>query len=304
MCTHRRVDEQGPVGIQAALAYAKPRARGAAEPAAGPRRLAVAILLLCLGLEAAGEPAAAQARARSRGRGHGQSQGRERDRQRDRQRDRHREHTEKRTDRGRESGASGAQATSRPSEHGDRRRLTAARLRRLEARFSHEPSIERVQRDAIRHALAGRARPRRWLRRARHAAWLPRLRLGLGGQQRRDRNLDREVGSASALRAGATHQIAYEIRMSWDLPRLIFDPNTLKVIREAQRITELREQVVTTVTRLYFERRRLQLQALIQPARRAQEAVRRRLRIAELTAALDALTGGRFRRALRAGRKR
>jgi hypothetical protein len=161
-----------------------------------------------------------------------------------------------------------------------------------------------VQRDAIRHALAGGARPRRWLRRARHAAWLPRLQLGLGGQQRRDRNLDREVGSASALRAGATHQIAYEIKMSWDLGRLIFDPNTLKVIREAQRIAELREQVVTTVTRLYFERRRLQLQALIQPAFRAQEAVRRRLQIAELTAALDALTGGRFRRALRAGRKR
>lgn len=167
-------------------------------------------------------------------------------------------------------------------------------LESLLGRYAHEPSVEKVQRAAVRLVMAEASGPRRWLRRAARAAWLPKVQVGTGLQQRREEGLDQQAGTASRLRAGAANQLAYEIKLSWDLPRLIFDANTLRVMQQAQRIAELREQVVLQVTRLYFERRRLQLERQLRPATIPATALRQELRLAELTALLDALTGGLF----------
>ena len=44
----------------------------------------------------------------------------------------------------------------------------------------------------------------------------------------------------------------------------------------------------------YYERRRLQLETMLVPPKDIQEALERKVRIEELTAAIDALTGGRL----------
>ena len=162
-------------------------------------------------------------------------------------------------------------------------------------RFRHEPTIRRVQRAAVRRANLSPALARSWLKRVRRSAWAPRVQMGSAAHVRKDNAVDREAGEPDLLKIGAVNQITYEIKLSWDLPSLIFDPNELKVIREAQRIAELRDQIVSQVTRLYFERRRHQLAGLLNPARTTATALRRQLRVAELTAMLNALTGGLFR---------
>jgi len=174
-------------------------------------------------------------------------------------------------------------------------RSTAKQVAQALRRFRHEPCIRRVQRAAIGRANVSAGLARRWLRRVRRAAWLPSLQLGAGAHVRRDKGLDQKAGTADLFQEGAANQITYEIKLSWDLPRLIFDPNELKVIREAQRIAELRDQIVAQVTRLYFERRRLQLLEVLRPVLTPRAALRRQLRIAELTALLNSLTGGLFR---------
>ncbi|MDY0000077.1 MAG: hypothetical protein RBU30_02155, partial [Polyangia bacterium] len=199
--------------------------------------------------------------------------------------------TEIEASRGRGLGRQEAASRSNQKKH---RKLHPEEIARQMRRFDHEPSVDKAQRAAVRLALAGHQLPARLLRAAPRAAWLPKVQLGAGAQQRRDRRLEEEVGSPSFLRADAANQITYEIKLSWDLPRLIFEPNTLKVVREAQRITELREQVVMQVTRLYFERRRLQIEILARPSASAATALGRELRLAELTAILNALTGGLF----------
>jgi len=57
---------------------------------------------------------------------------------------------------------------------------------------------------------------------------------------------------------------------------------------------KLRDQVLGEVTRLYFERRRLQAERLLTPKSDPMALVKEELRLMELTAGLDALTGGAF----------
>ena len=48
------------------------------------------------------------------------------------------------------------------------------------------------------------------------------------------------------------------------------------------------------MTRLYFDRRRLQVDQLLKPPRSIEDQIENELRLQEMTANLDALTGGAF----------
>jgi phosphoribosylaminoimidazole (AIR) synthetase len=73
----------------------------------------------------------------------------------------------------------------------------------------------------------------------------------------------------------------------------------IRVINEAQDIAKLRDKVLSEVTRLYFERRRVQVEMLLSPKRDTMGQVKQQLRLMELTASIDALTGGAFSQALK-----
>ena len=59
-------------------------------------------------------------------------------------------------------------------------------------------------------------------------------------------------------------------------------------------MVQLRNDVVDEVTRLYFERRRLQVELLTRPPAEPQPALDKALRVQELTALIDGLTDGYF----------
>jgi hypothetical protein len=73
------------------------------------------------------------------------------------------------------------------------------------------------------------------------------------------------------------------------------------VISEAQDIVKLRDKVLGEVTRLYFDRRRLQIDGLLNPPNDLRAQIDDELRLMEFTAQLDALTGGAFSAAVAAG---
>ena len=68
----------------------------------------------------------------------------------------------------------------------------------------------------------------------------------------------------------------------------------IRVINEAQDIVKLRDRVLDEVTRLYFDRRRLQVDILLDTGADLRSRIENELRLQELTANLDALTGGTF----------
>lgn len=59
-------------------------------------------------------------------------------------------------------------------------------------------------------------------------------------------------------------------------------------------MVQLRDDIVNEVTRTYFERRRIQVGLLVSPAKDDHVLLEKELRIQELTALIDGLTGGYF----------
>ena len=83
-----------------------------------------------------------------------------------------------------------------------------------------------------------------------------------------------------------------------DLDKIVMSSEQIRVINEAQDIVKLREKLLGEVTQLYFERRRLQVDVLLNPRSDLVGRVRDEIRLRELTANIDAYTGGRFSDAL------
>lgn len=83
-------------------------------------------------------------------------------------------------------------------------------------------------------------------------------------------------------------------KLAWNFPQLVFNAEVLDVAS----LAGLVQGILKEVTRLYYMRRRLQLDLILNPP--ADEATRltKELRLDELTALLDAMTGGYFQREL------
>jgi hypothetical protein len=122
-----------------------------------------------------------------------------------------------------------------------------------------------------------------------------------------DRDLDRAFTSGALRelldeRVVRSREYGVALTLSWDLGDAAFHPESIDVSREARALVELRDDVLDEVNRLYFER--LRVLASLDTAEPGQ-MVLLRLRAAELTAGLDAWTGGWFGRhlgpALRSG---
>lgn len=100
-------------------------------------------------------------------------------------------------------------------------------------------------------------------------------------------------------RASIGDHVEWRVDLEWDLSRIVHNPGWAAAVRARDQARRRRDSTVDLATRLYYERRRLQVQFI-----RAREPpeVRDRLwiQVAELTARLDVLTGGLMtRRAVR-----
>ena len=160
-------------------------------------------------------------------------------------------------------------------------------------RFANEPSVRELQRAAARLAEVCPERVRSWLRRSGKAALLPTMRVRVG---RGLIELTHDP-AASATLYSTTDDWSVGVEATWALDRLVFDRNEVFADREAQRLAAHREELLTRVAQLYFARRRLQVQAVLQPD--APAALDRALEIDELTAVLDGLTDNALTRGKR-----
>jgi len=162
-----------------------------------------------------------------------------------------------------------------------------ASLRAL-ARLEHaEPSVEEAVAAAVRHAgLAGR--PEAGLkRRARLSAALPTLSLKAG----RD-TVWNEAEAGARVVGDVEQEVVLEARATWRLDRLMFDDVELRIASLGQQRAKARAAVAAQTTALFYKRRAAQIETLWHPPDTIEDQVRRDLVLDELTAQLDALTGG------------
>lgn len=160
------------------------------------------------------------------------------------------------------------------------------------ALYEWEPGIREVQEAAIRYAFTNRATVASWKKRVRSAAWLPDFRVKFDQTRGAEYRLKGVPGTSSEWAEKEGDGLSYGIQMTWSLGKLVFNADELKVHREAQRIAEMREEIMHGVTRIFFERRRLQINQHLNPPRTVRAAVSRRLAIERLEGLLDGVTGG------------
>ena len=176
--------------------------------------------------------------------------------------------------------------------------------RAILAELPADPPIERIHRAALDYLDLGPLRIGEMRRGVRLRGWLPQVALGGGASRDRDegRDIDESIVSGSLHRLvdqdeGVSRDDDLSLVFTWDLGDLFYHPEQIDVSREAREVIELRDDVLDEITQLYFERSRVLVE--LAAAQTPEEALRLRLRAAELAAGIDAWTGGWFSRALR-----
>jgi hypothetical protein len=90
--------------------------------------------------------------------------------------------------------------------------------------------------------------------------------------------------------ATSTDQLLWRVRAVWNLDRLVFNSEELDV----KSLNSLEENLVREVTTMYFGRQRLIANLILSGPDEDEEIFYELLRLDEMTATLDALTGGMF----------
>jgi len=186
-------------------------------------------------------------------------------------------------------------ATNRAPE----RRVDAALLRALAAA---DPPVDALRAAASALALTEPDRAHSLVVRARLAGWFPELRGRVDRRFARAESVDLGSSTAAPLAPvgiDSDNDVRYELRATWDLSKLVFNPDEIGAHFQALRTADARREIESLVIRLYFDRRRLKAELSAADAIATGmplSGVKLELRVAEIEAELDALTGGAFTR--------
>ena len=164
--------------------------------------------------------------------------------------------------------------------------------------FDGEPEIAAVQQAAMKFAEVEPEKIRQWRIKAAKKAWLPQISMGFN----RDTSdlWHWESGSTTKeldddLRKGRD-SFEWDVRLSWNLGDLVWSDDQTSIDVRSRLTVQLRNDILDEVTKIYFERLRLKTELNALDIWDKNKRRDKELRILELNAYLDALTGGYFSR--------
>ena len=167
------------------------------------------------------------------------------------------------------------------------------------ARFEKEPEVREVQEMVLQYSKTDPKYVNEWMSASRNAAWLPEISVaydydnGYGYDYAYDVNADGELDGSDV-----DNDHGMSVRAKWRFDRLVMSSDRIRVISESQDIVKLRDKVLEEITRVYFDRRRLQVDVLLAGGGDLKTQIKNEMRLQELTAQIDAYTGGRFSAAI------
>ena len=170
--------------------------------------------------------------------------------------------------------------------------LISEEEKKVLSQFSHEPGIREVHEIAIKYAEVHPDKIKQWRSAAGKKALLPTVSFGM------DRYVTDywhwDAGQNPDVLQKGDDVISWDVTMKWDLGNLIWSSDQTSIDTRSRLMVQLRGDILDEVTRTYFERRRLMIESRLFPSDNLKEKIDKELRINELTAGLDAMTGGRF----------
>lgn len=168
-------------------------------------------------------------------------------------------------------------------------------------RSMNEPNVKQVHQWAIDYAEVNPKKIQQWRELSKRKALFPNLSIGFDGGT----DISQSDSVWGSYTGGGSHYIGpddkswgrdfgWDISLSWDLSDWVWSTDQTTIDSRSKLMVELREDILDQVTRLYFERKRIQLE--VGNGIEDSSALDKQLRLDELTALLDGYTGGRFSR--------
>jgi hypothetical protein len=157
-----------------------------------------------------------------------------------------------------------------------------------------EPSAREIHKRVVRYANVGNGKIKRWHAESRLAGLLPSFSFG--------KNLDRSASistySGKYITGPEDINKGWDADVSWDLGDTIYSSDQTSIDSREKLMVELRNDLLSEATRIYYERRRLQIHLVYAPPVSKQEHLENLLRLDELTSLLDGMTDGFFSKRL------
>lgn len=160
--------------------------------------------------------------------------------------------------------------------------------------FGNEPTIEEIREAAMSYAEVQPEKIEGWRKAAAKKALLPDLRFEFNNNKtRQSSTYFYSTKDEKYKDDDITHDRndAWSVSLTWQLGDLIWNDAQTSIDTRSKLMVELRDDILNEVTRLYFERRRMQIEILLSPHEDIKEKIDKELRLQELTADIDALTG-------------
>lgn len=181
--------------------------------------------------------------------------------------------------------------------------LSEAKIAEMEAInllncFYNEPTVNEVQDAAIRYAEVHPDKILTWRRRASVSAILPRLSFGIDESETNTYEIYTSSTKQYTVEGPPRNSDGWDVTFTWDLGDLIWNSDQTSIDSRSKLMVQLRDDILDEVTSYYFERRKLQIELLEFAPNSKNMRIKKELRIMELTANLDALTGRYFSRKL------
>ncbi|MEI7750611.1 MAG: hypothetical protein WCJ71_00855 [Candidatus Omnitrophota bacterium] len=151
-----------------------------------------------------------------------------------------------------------------------------------------EPSAREIHKRVIQYADVSNGKIKRWHAESRLAGFLPTFSFG----KSLDRNASVSTYSGKFITGPEDVSKGWDGDVSWDLGDMIFSSSQTSIDSREKMMVELRNDLLSEATRIYYERRRLQIDLVFMPPVSEQEHLENLLRMDELTSLLDGMTDG------------
>jgi len=158
--------------------------------------------------------------------------------------------------------------------------------------FDNEPTLTQLKDAACAFADADPHTAKRWRRAPNIAALLPVVKIAIDHDLERDETLDKRQDEPDFWGVDTDRDWGFQLSAQWKLSELIFHSDEVRVWGALADRASRREAVLALLVGYFFERRRVQLQILLEPPQTLAEMVTLQLRLQELTASIDSLTNG------------
>jgi len=164
-------------------------------------------------------------------------------------------------------------------------------MKALKIVFDNEPSFKELRQAALKYAELDPDKITKWRREARLAALLPKVSFGVDNNSSTTAEIYTSATKDYVITGPDDITNGWDVSVSWELGNIIWGDDQTNIDVRSRLTTQLRNDILDDLRRLYYERKRLQYELMADPPKDMKLRFEKEMRVEELTQGIDDLTG-------------